>query len=170
MFNTRAEPPLSPAHRAISARSLHRLAAIDLRPAPALLLAERDDEGEEQEKRRRGRDEGTHAYACVASALGEERCSRAIRATPEREFVAPNCSPGEIPAPGRRIARSPNIRRFLERTCTHKSSIISRTLNTRTGTPSRHASLMYSRGNIITLESFSVTCPFTRSTCQSLHQ
>lgn len=70
-------------------------------------------------------------------SLGEERCSRAIRATPEREFVAPNCSPGEIPAPGRRIARSPNIRRFPERTCTHKSSIISRTLNTRTGTPSR---------------------------------
>lgn len=58
MFNTRAEPPLSPAHRAISAlaRLHHRLAAIDLQPAPALLPAEReeeddDDDGDDEEEK-----------------------------------------------------------------------------------------------------------------------
>lgn len=69
MFNTRAEPPLSPAHRAISAlaRLLHRLAAIDLQPAPALLPAEREEEEEEEneeERRRRGgeEEEGTRGH------------------------------------------------------------------------------------------------------------
>ena len=59
MFNTRAEPPLSPAHRAISARSLHRLAAIDLRSALVLLPAEREEEEEEKEKEGK---EGTRGH------------------------------------------------------------------------------------------------------------
>lgn len=95
MFNTRAEPPLSPAHRAISARSLHRLAAIDLRPALALLPAER---GEEEEKEG---EEGTrgHTHTRAWHPLSGKKGALALFVQ-RPEFVAPNCSPGETPAPG----------------------------------------------------------------------
>lgn len=99
MFNTRAEPPLSPAHRAISARSLHRLAAIDLRLAPALLLAEREEEDEEEKDGEEGTRGHTHTRTWHPLS-GKEGALALFAAAPE--FVAPNCSPGEAPAPGQR--------------------------------------------------------------------
>lgn len=140
---------------------------------PHRLFFSRKETTKERSKKKEG-EEGTrgHTHTRAWHPLSGKKGALALFVQRQRESsLHRNCSPGEIPAPGQRIARSPNIRRrFLERTCAHESSIISRTLNTQTGTPSRHASLMYSRGNIITLESFSVTCPFTRSTCQLLHQ
>jgi len=63
VFNTRTEPPLSPAHRAISARSLHRLVAIDLRPAPALLPVKREEEEEKEKEGEEGTRGHTHTRA-----------------------------------------------------------------------------------------------------------
>lgn len=94
MFNTRAEPPLSPAHRAISARSLHRLAAIDLRPAPTLLPAERG-EGEEEEKEGEVETRG-HTHTRAWHPLSGKKGVLALFVQ-RPEFVAPNCSPGEAP-------------------------------------------------------------------------
>lgn len=124
MFNTRAEPPLSPAHRAISAlaRLLHRLAAIDLQPAPALLPAEREEEEEEEneeERRRRGGEEGegtrghthTRAWHPLSLSLSREgRCSLHCSCK-ELEFVAlVGRSPGESSS-----GRGAYIRRIFDR-------------------------------------------------------
>lgn len=104
MFNTRAEPPLSPAHRAISAlaRLLHRLAAIDLQPAPALLPVEREEEEENEEEEEEAggeKEEGTrgHTHTRAWHPFSLFRGKKgALFVQQELEFVAlVGRSPGE---------------------------------------------------------------------------
>lgn len=79
------------------ARSLHRLAAIDLRPAPALLPVKREKEEEEEGTRRHTHTRAWHPLSEKEGALG----SRAVRAA--LKFVAP--------------AKSAALRRRLRATC-----------------------------------------------------
>lgn len=118
MFNTRAEPALSPAHRAISARSfaLLCLAAIDLQPRTG---------SSSREKRRRwgGKDgdEGTHAHVCAASGSRGKKGAfspRVTRATPE--FVAPDWHER---GPREASPRAPDTRQIPAAFCTYKNSV-----------------------------------------------
>lgn len=91
--------------------------------------------------------------------------SRVIRCSAP-EFVAPNCSPGETPAPGPRTRSAeysaiPEAYLHLQEFY-HNFKHFDRY-------PPQHTLLIYSRGNIM-LESFSATCLFTISACQLLHQ